>query len=156
MSTLRPTAVRLAAFVALIVTIVAVAPASAHEGQGFDAVTVLARVDGRLEGVTVDRASDDATLLPAPGRQLRLIDLDRADTPATAIDFALESEGALRLEILDLDGNVVRTLAEGTWARGNHRLAWQHDSEAGDGLEDGLYVARLRHDPAPQALVTAR
>lgn len=156
MSTLGPTVARLATFVALIVTFVAVAPASAHEGQDFDAVTVLARVDGRLEGVTFDRASSSTTLVASPGRELRLIDLDRVDAPATAIDFALETEGALRLEILDLDGNVVRTLAEGTWARGSHRLAWQHDSEAGEGLEEGLYVARLRHEPAMEALVTAR
>lgn len=152
MSINAPTALRVVALVALIVTAV---PALAHEGQALEATTVLARVDGH--DLAIERAAAPVALQASTsGRHLHLVDLGATQTPATAIDFELNTTQSMRLEVLDLEGNVVRTLAEGTWARGSHKLAWHHDSEAGEALDSGLYVVRLRAETERETLLTAR
>lgn len=156
MSTLSPTAARLAAIALVFVVFVSIAPASAHEGQTSDAVTVLARVDGHFQGLTLESAGRAVALQASAGRELHLIDLAASTTPATAIDFDVARTGGVRLEVLDLAGNVVRTLADGTWASGQHTLAWHHDSESGEALEGGLFVVRLVQDRTNETLITAR
>lgn len=63
--------------------------------------------------------------------------------PATEVVFALPQSGAIRLEVLDVRGRRVRTLAEGYYLQGRHILPW----DARDGQERpvaaGVYWARL-------------
>lgn len=158
MSLHRPTRVpfrSLLALVALVVVASSAVPAAAHEGRADADATVLARVDGRLLDVRLG-AADAVSLTSASDRTLLVVDLENAELPATAIDFAVDATRSLRLEVLDLDGQVVRTLAEGTWAGGRHRLAWHHDADSGETLEDGMYVVRMVRDEDPTTLVTAR
>jgi hypothetical protein len=54
-----------------------------------------------------------------------------ADLPAAA---------ALRVQILDVQGRVVATLADGEYAAGRHRLVWN----AGGRSAPGLYLARMQ------------
>ena len=158
MSLRRPTRLPIPTLVALCFVFVATlaGPVQAHEGRSDAAVTALARVDGQMQGIALASAAD-AVALHAPGdRELRIVDLGSTDRAATAIDFEVASPQALRLDVLDLEGQVVRTLAEGVWGRGSHRLAWHHDSAAGESLQGGLYVVRLVRGAPQDALVTAR
>lgn len=139
--------------VAVAASAVAPAPVTAHEGASVEAAGVLARVDGQVRSVQANRA--DASLRVGSGHEVRLVDLD-GGTPATAIDFELDTTRTLRLEVLDLQGNVVRTLAHGTWAEGAHRLAWHHDADDGEVIEQGLFVVRLVPEHADPGLATAR
>ena len=72
-----------------------------------------------------------------------LLDGARDDKPATVIDFVVNSRRPMRLEVLDLEGHLVRTIAEGRWAVGHHQLAWQHDTESGEIAEANRYIVRL-------------
>ena len=66
-------------------------------------------------------------------------------SPRSAIAFALERAGAVDLEIFDLEGRPIATVARRQYLEaGQHRLAWRQDP--GVPLEPGLYVVRLRTD----------
>ena len=39
---------------------------------------------------------------------------------------------------------MIRTLASGLWAKGQHTLAWHRDDDAGNRVDEGIYVVRLR------------
>jgi carboxypeptidase T len=58
--------------------------------------------------------------------------------------FALPRAGAVRLEVLDLQGRRVRTLANGAYAARRWSLAWDLRDDAGDAVAPGVYFARLR------------
>jgi hypothetical protein len=59
------------------------------------------------------------------------------------LGFALPRAGALGLEIHDLQGRRVRTLASGRRAAGRYALAWDLRDEAGHPVAPGVYFARL-------------
>ena len=127
-------------------------PASATEG------VVVSWTDGTTSTLAEPADSDAVRFGSTAGSdQLRVIYVSRAALPATVIDFALEGFRPTRLEVLDLDGEVVRTLADGLWAEGAHRMAWHHDTDQGRRLEDGIYVLRLSvESPATDSLALAR
>lgn len=59
--------------------------------------------------------------------------------PRTEIGFALPAAGFVRVQIINLAGERVRTLAEGTFTRGWHRLIWDALDDQGHPLPSGLY-----------------
>ena len=85
---------------------------------------------------------------------LQYADLSRASAPrfgtdarsaTAAIAFALDRAGAVDLEIFDLHGRAIATVARRAYLEaGQHRLSWRHDPD--QPLEPGLYFARLRTD----------
>lgn len=71
-----------------------------------------------------------------------------ANTPnpfkgSTAIAFSLAERGDVRLEVLDLAGRVVATLAEGTFEPGSHTLRWGGLDAKGNAVAKGVYFHRL-------------
>jgi PKD repeat protein len=58
--------------------------------------------------------------------------------PATQIKFNLRSEGAVKLTIYNLRGQMVATLADGTLAAGEHVVTWDASEHA-----SGVYFYRL-------------
>ena len=67
--------------------------------------------------------------------------------PQTTIAFEVAPEGAgqpLRLEVLDLRGRVVRTLATGSRGEGRHEVVFDGRDQRGERLASGVYLARLR------------
>lgn len=71
----------------------------------------------------------------------------RTDAGSTraAIAFALERAGAVDLEIFDLEGRAIATVARREYLEaGQHRIAWRQDP--GQPLAPGLYFVRLRTD----------
>ena len=68
-----------------------------------------------------------------------------AGSPRPAIAFALERAGAVDLEVFDLDGRAIATVARREYLEaGHHRIAWRQDP--GQPLAPGFYFVRLRTD----------
>ncbi len=63
--------------------------------------------------------------------------------PHTSIPFTLAAAGAVRLQVYDLRGRLVRTLWDGPLAAGAHRLDWDGRNAAGRPVASGVYLYRL-------------
>jgi hypothetical protein len=107
-------------------------------------------------GSLVEAAVDDLKLVDFPGpvsveprvppERLSL----SSPTPnpfatLTRVRFTLPREGRVSLRVHDLQGRVVRTLAEGSLPSGLHALDWDGRDEGGRTLSNGLYFVRLAH-----------
>lgn len=62
---------------------------------------------------------------------------------STTIPFALAQKGPVRLEVIDLAGRVVATLASGEYAAGTHRVNWSGRDARGESVAKGVYFTRL-------------
>lgn len=87
--------------------------------------------------------------LPAPAPRLAVS--PNPFNPQTTLSFKLERGASARLEIFDLAGRRVRTLAAGTLAAGRHELRWDGRDQAGRAVPSGTYLGRLR-TPGGEAL----
>jgi hypothetical protein len=63
--------------------------------------------------------------------------------PATNLSFALPRPGAVRLEIFDVQGRLVRTLLAEDRPAGEHTVPWDGRDAGGRFLASGTYFARL-------------
>lgn len=63
--------------------------------------------------------------------------------PATTIRFSLAAESAVRLDVFDVTGRLVRTLADGRLAAGAHAVAWDGRDRRGGRVASGIYLYRL-------------
>ena len=61
----------------------------------------------------------------------------------TRLEMALPRAGVVRLEILDVMGRRVRTLANGTFAAGRYVHGWNGRDQRGSLVRPGVYLARL-------------
>jgi hypothetical protein len=61
----------------------------------------------------------------------------------TTIAYALPEAGAVRLEVYDLRGAVVRTLVDEHRAAGTHAISWDGRDDRGLALPSGTYLTRL-------------
>jgi len=66
--------------------------------------------------------------------------------PQTTIAFALPAAQQVRLDIVDLQGRLVRTLVDGARAQGAHRVIWDGTAADGRRVASGTYVYRLTTD----------
>lgn len=64
--------------------------------------------------------------------------------PTTRLLFTLPAAGSATVDVLDLQGRVVRTLHRGELPQGPTSLAWDGRDDAGRSLASGTYLARLR------------
>ena len=79
----------------------------------------------------VDIAQVALQVAPSPVR-------DRAQ-----LRLALPQAGRALVEVLDVEGRIVKVLAQGEFARGVHTLGWDGRDEAGRKVASGIYVYRL-------------
>lgn len=63
---------------------------------------------------------------------------------ATQVSFTLPEAGAVRVTLVDPQGRVVRTLAEGSRPAGAQRLAWDGRRDDGTAAAPGLYFVRVQ------------
>ena len=59
--------------------------------------------------------------------------------PATRIDFALPAAARVRIWVFSITGQIVRTLAEGSYPSGRHSVLWDGRDDRGEALPSGLY-----------------
>ncbi len=57
--------------------------------------------------------------------------------------FALPLAGRALVEVLDVEGRIVKVLARGEFTRGVHTLAWDGRDEVGSKVASGIYIYRL-------------
>src|ERR1043166_645780 len=61
----------------------------------------------------------------------------------TTIRFDLPVASLVRLEVFDLQGRLVRTLANGSFNAGSFSLAWDHNKDSGVSVLPGIYFYRM-------------
>ncbi|MFN0151002.1 MAG: kelch repeat-containing protein [bacterium] len=61
----------------------------------------------------------------------------------TTVRFALPSRSPVRLDVFDVAGRRVRTLAAGALPSGAHEATWMGDSDAGSPVAAGVYFLRI-------------
>ncbi len=66
--------------------------------------------------------------------------------PSTSINFYLPQAGNVSVEIFNIAGQRVRTIADGTYSAGQHQVEWNGISEDGSAVASGIYFYRLRTD----------
>ncbi len=64
--------------------------------------------------------------------------------PETTLRFTLTREASVALEVFDLGGRRVRSLASGPRPAGPHALVWDGRDAEGNMLPSGVYMVRLR------------
>jgi hypothetical protein len=109
-----------------------------YEGFNFDSLRIL----------LYDPAAQPSLVAVGDGRPPLAFAFD-APAPNPARDrvrfgFALPRSGAVRLEIMDLQGRTVRTLAQTSLAPGRYERAWDVRDDHGRRVPPGMYLARLR------------
>ncbi|MCC7264760.1 MAG: choice-of-anchor D domain-containing protein [Candidatus Latescibacteria bacterium] len=131
-------------------TVVAAAlPANALAREGGDLAVVRA---GRVEEVQLLTGEGEVLRLargtPRPLQSALRANYPNPFNPSTQIPFAVGGAGTapvpVRLEILDLLGQRVRTVVAGTLAPGNHRAAWDGRDQQGREVAAGVYCYRLQ------------
>ena len=63
--------------------------------------------------------------------------------PATEIAFGLPATQKISLKIFDVNGRLIRTLADGEYPAGRHSLAWRGTDDSGRPVASGMYFYRL-------------
>ncbi len=63
--------------------------------------------------------------------------------PSTEISFSLPEKGEVSLNIYNIKGQLVKTLAEGVYDQGNHSVVWHGKNNAGSDCASGVYFYRL-------------
>jgi hypothetical protein len=89
--------------------------------------------------VTGTSTAVDDQPVAAPSTFALLQNYPNPFNPSTTIVFSLERAGLIQLDIHNLIGQKVATLATGLWPAGEHRLSWE-----ASGLPSGIYLARLQ------------
>lgn len=98
--------------------------------------------DGYATGVGGDVASN----LPAGPRGRLHPAVPNPFNPRTTVRFDLARAAAVQLEVYDLQGRRVRTLASGRFEAGEHAVAWDGNDDGGAGVASGVYLIQLRGD----------
>lgn len=63
--------------------------------------------------------------------------------PMTNVSFELATGGEVRIRIFDSRGQLVRSLVEGSWPAGRHRVQWDGKTAQGARASSGLYFLRF-------------
>jgi photosystem II stability/assembly factor-like uncharacterized protein len=61
----------------------------------------------------------------------------------STLSFALPEAGSVRVDVFDVSGRIVRTLADGAMPRGTHALVWDGRNAAGRVVGTGVYFYRV-------------
>jgi Subtilase family/FlgD Ig-like domain len=70
-------------------------------------------------------------------------------TASTSVSFLLPSRSTVSMEVFDLLGRHVRTLAHGDLEAGTHRMDWDGRDDAGRTLTSGIYFTQLLVNGVP-------
>ncbi|MCB0264657.1 MAG: VCBS repeat-containing protein [Calditrichaeota bacterium] len=63
--------------------------------------------------------------------------------PATTIAFTLPQPATVQLDIFDLNGRLLTTIADGSFGAGRHEATWDGSTANGEPVASGMYFCRL-------------
>lgn len=119
----------------------------AMEGRIFEVTSEGAIVWSHFVGESVHKAPrywTTTTGVPATPLSVRLsTGHPNPFNPATTIAFEVEREQRVMIEILDLEGRHVATLADRAYPSGPHSVRWTGRDAAGRDVPSGVFVVRL-------------
>jgi len=101
------------------------------------------RLEGRLPGEDWQLLRTLAVTLPPAFETRLLAPHPNPFNPAVTLPFTLATPGRVRLEVFDLAGRRIATLADGHLAAGEQALVWDGRDAAGNPQASGVYFARL-------------
>jgi len=79
----------------------------------------------------------------APGVPVRLTAFPNPFNPQATLLFSLSEAERVEIAIYDLEGRLVRRLADARFGAGEHRLEWKGRDELGREVASGVYLAKL-------------
>jgi len=88
------------------------------------------------ELVTTDNAQQNAVLAPMKV-------YPNPTTGRLSVEYALETEASVSLEVRDLQGRIVRLLEQGTRPAGSHTALWDGTDAEGRAAAAGTYLCRI-------------
>ncbi len=101
------------------------------------------RLEGRLPGEDWQLLRELAVTLP-PAFATRLLEPHpNPFNPAVTLPFTLAAPGRVRLEVFDLAGRRIATLADGHFEAGEQALTWDGRDDNGQPQASGVYFARF-------------
>jgi hypothetical protein len=115
-----------------------------HE-QTYNNVVVLENETTTLDITLVHESDNDDQVVPVPITSISG-NFPNPFNPSTIIEFNLAKAALARLDIYNLKGQLVKTLANTELQTGKHRLEWNGKDESGRKVSSGLYLVRLSHD----------
>ena len=109
-----------------------------------DYSTVLHRERYRLEiaALEVERGPTEAVADFARPRILSAT--PNPSRLATEVAFAVPARGPVEVQVYDVTGRLVRTLARDSFEAGSHSLRWDGRGDAGEQTAAGVYFVKLR------------
>ncbi len=63
---------------------------------------------------------------------------------ATSLRFELRDRSPVSIQVYDVRGRIVATLADGEWEAGRHSVAWNGRNDDGTPVASGVYFARMQ------------
>lgn len=115
-----------------------------HE-QSYNNVQVLENETTTLDITLVHESDNDDQVVPVPITSISG-NFPNPFNPSTIIEFNLATAARARLEIYNLKGQLIKTLANTELQSGKHRLEWNGKDESGRKVSSGLYFVRLTHE----------
>lgn len=110
----------------------------------------LLTVEGwRLLDAVVDYVSDAVSQVGSSDVE-PIVDYELAQNhpnpfnPSTRIEFRLNQEAEVQLDVFNMQGQRVARLAEGSFAAGRHQVMWQGTDQLGKDAANGVYCYRLK------------
>jgi len=100
-------------------------------------------LEGRLLGEDWQLLRELAVTLPPAFATCLLEPHPNPFNPTVTLPFTLAAPGRVRLEVFDLAGRRIATLADGHFAAGEQALTWGGCDGAGNPQASGVYFARL-------------
>ncbi len=65
------------------------------------------------------------------------------ESNSTTVAFYLEEQGKISLKIYDITGRLVTTLADNSFAEGEHTISWNTKDEKGNAVVPGIYSLKM-------------
>lgn len=103
-----------------------------------------------IQKITFDLTGVNEETLSKLGKPLRaLLLMQNRPNPfqaSTVIEYQLPKEGRVELDIYNLNGQLVRSLANETQKAGSHKVSWDGRNAKGQMIKNGLYLYRLKSE----------
>jgi len=86
-------------------------------------------------------SNDDPSVVPVVTR----LDANYPNpfNPETTISFGIRHSGAVRINVYNIKGQLVRTLVDANLNAGNHRVVWSGTDNSGRIVSSGVYLYRM-------------
>ena len=98
----------------------------------------------RIAYSTTAISDDDISVLPDHFQLMQ--NYPNPFNPATTIRFSLPSRVAIKLDIIDVLGRKVATLADKVYEAGDHAIDWDGRDSSGRIVPSGVYLFRMTAD----------